>query len=127
LAAPVAVVGNSADAGLAFATTLSLRQIRTAMLAALVLFSPWADLTVSSLDDAAAPSEVMLSTAGLAACARHYHTGRDAKTPLVSLLFTDLHGLPSVLMQASHGELLYSDAERLHAVLEKAASPSPTN
>jgi acetyl esterase/lipase len=117
---PVVIAGDSAGAGLALATALSLRQNGLAMPAALVLFSPWVDLTVSALDDAAAPDEVVLSAAWLGACAQHYLAGQDASAPLASPLFADLHGLPPVLMQTSPGELLYSDAERLDAALEKA-------
>jgi acetyl esterase/lipase len=116
----VVIAGDSAGAGLALATALSLRQSGLAMPAALVLFSPWVDLTVAALDDAAAPDEVVLSAAWLGACARHYLAGQNAKSPLASPLFADLTGLPPVLMQTSPGELLYRDAERLDTALEKA-------
>jgi monoterpene epsilon-lactone hydrolase len=84
---------------------------------ALVLLSPWVDLTVSALA-AAAPGEVMLSASWLGACAQHYLAGQDAKVPLASPLFGDLHELPQTLIQTSADELLHSEAIKLHDALE---------
>jgi acetyl esterase/lipase len=117
---PVAVVGDSAGAGLALAITLALRQDKLALPAALVLFSPWVDLTVAALAEKTAPGEVMLSAAWLAACAQHYLAGQEAETPLVSPIFGDLKGLPPTLIQTGPDELLYEEAVKLHDVLEKA-------
>jgi len=116
---PVAVAGDSAGAGLALATALALRERQAAAPAALVLLSPWVDLTVAALP-AAAPGEVMLSASWLGACARHYLAGQDAKAPLASPIFGDLHGLPPVLIQTGTEELLHGEALRLHDALANA-------
>ncbi len=115
----LAIAGNSSGAGLALAAALALRQRQAMAPAALVLLSPWVDLTVSALA-ATAPSEVMLSATWLGACARHYLTGQDAKTPLASPIFGDLRRLPPVLIQSSPDELLHSEAIKLHDALENA-------
>jgi acetyl esterase/lipase len=117
---PVAVAGDSAGAGLALAMTLALRQENVAPAAALVLFSPWVDLTVSALAETTAPGEVMLSAAWLNACAQHYAAGQDAATPLLSPIFGDLNGLAPTLIQTSPEELLYEQAVRLHDGLDAA-------
>jgi acetyl esterase/lipase len=114
-----AIAGDSAGAGLALATALALRQRQAAAPVALVLLSPWVDLTVSALA-ATAPGEVMLSAYWLSACARHYLAGQDAKAPLASPIFGNLRGLAPVLIQTSPDELLHDEALRLHDALDKA-------
>jgi acetyl esterase/lipase len=116
----VAIAGDSAGAGLAIAAALSLRNENAERPVALVLLSPWIDLTLARLSDGAAPGEVILTTAWLGACAGHYLAGGNAADPRASPVFADLRGLPPVLIQASPGELLHSDAVRLHDALDKA-------
>ena len=114
---PVVIAGDSAGGGLALATALYLRQHDIGSAAALILFSPWADLTLSALTDKAARKEVMLSTAWLGDCARHYLAGESASAPLASPIFADLRGLPPTLIQCGADELLCSDAVRVSAAL----------
>jgi acetyl esterase/lipase len=117
---PVAIAGDSAGAGLALATALSLRQCEIGSAAALVLFSPWADLTLSAITDEAARKEVMLSAAWLGDCARRYLAGESAATPLASPVFADLRGLPPTFIQTGADELLCSDALRIRDALAAA-------
>jgi acetyl esterase/lipase len=114
---PVVIAGDSAGGGLALATALAIRQRQIEPPIALVLFSPWVDLTVSALADKAAKGEVVLSSAWLNACAHHYLAGKDATVPLASPIYGDLHGLPPTLIQTSPDELLHSDAVRIHDAL----------
>jgi acetyl esterase/lipase len=46
-----------------------------------------------------------------------YLRGADLRSPLVSPLYADLHGLPSILIQVGSDEVLLSDATRF---IEKA-------
>ena len=117
---PVVVAGDSAGGGLALATALAARQLQLSPPAALILLSPWVDLTTSMLSDKAARHEAVLSRAWLAACARHYLAGGDPKAPLASPIYGDLHGLPPTLIQAGADELLHSDAVRVHDALTNA-------
>lgn len=119
-AGPVAVAGDSAGAGLALATCLAARERRLPLPAALVLFSPWLDLTLSMLDAEAARGEAVLSRDWLADCARRYLAGSDPAAPLASPLFADLRGFPSTLIQVAADELLYPDAVRIHDALAQA-------
>ena len=109
-AGPVVIAGDSAGGGLALATALYLRQRQIGSAAALVLFSPWVDLTLSAITDKAARKDVVLSAAWLADCARHYLAGESASNPLASPVFADLRGLPPTFIQAGPDELLRSDA-----------------
>jgi acetyl esterase/lipase len=117
---PVVIAGDSAGGGLALATALYLRQREIGSATALVVFSPWADLTLSAITDAAARKEVMLSAAWLGECARHYLAGESAATPLASPVFADLRGLPPTFIQAAADELLCGDALRLRDALVAA-------
>lgn len=112
-AGPVVIAGDSAGGGLALATALYLRQHALGSVAALVLFSPWTDLTLSAITAEAVSKEVMLSAAWLADCAGRYLCGKSASNPLASPIFADLRGLPPTFIQAGRDELLRNDATRL--------------
>ena len=117
---PVVIAGDSAGGGLALATALYLRQHAIGSAAALVLFSPWADLTLSAIADEAARKEVMLSAAWLGDCARRYLAGESAATPLGSPVFADLRGLPPTFIQSGADELLCGDSLRIRDALVAA-------
>jgi acetyl esterase/lipase len=119
-AGPVVIAGDSAGGGLALAAALHLRQDQIGSAAALVLFSPWTDLTLSAVTDKLARKDVMLSAAWLADCARHYLAGESAANPLASPVFADLHGLPPTFIQAGADEILRSDAVRVGDALVAA-------
>jgi acetyl esterase/lipase len=121
---PLVIAGDSAGGGLALATALCLRDRRTGSAAALVLVSPWADLTLSAIADNAAKKEVMLSAAWLGGCARHYLAGESASMPLASPVFADLRGLPPTFIQSGADELLSSDAMRITDALVTAGVPA---
>lgn len=109
----IVVAGDSAGGGLALATALRLRELALPMPRALVLFSPWVDLT---LEQAAMPpaGEVMLSLPWVRQCARSYVAGADPRSPLASPVNADLRGLPPTLIQVGTDELLLNDSRRLH-------------
>ncbi|MCU0924360.1 MAG: alpha/beta hydrolase, partial [Burkholderiaceae bacterium] len=75
------IAGDSAGGGLTAATALRLRELALPLPRALVLFSPWTDLTLEQLSPAA--GEVMLNQAWLQDGARDYVAHGDARDPLV--------------------------------------------
>jgi acetyl esterase/lipase len=115
-AGPVVIAGDSAGAGLALATAIAARQRNIDQPAALVLFSPWADLTASACPDDA-PNDAMLRADWLRSCAAAYLADQPATAPLASPLLHDLAGLPPTLIQAGSDELLYDLALRTHDAL----------
>jgi acetyl esterase/lipase len=117
---PVVIAGDSAGAGLAVATTLAARQQQISAPAALVLFSPWVDLSLSG--ECAAGNDPLLSARWLSMCAAHYLAGADAKSPLASPLYGDLHGFPPTFIQAAADELLLPDSEKIRDALRKAGA-----
>ena len=118
-AGPVIIAGDSAGAGLALAAALAARQRQIAAPAALLLFSPWIDLSSAAIPDGA-PRDVMLRADWLRACADHYLAGQPATTPLAAPLRDDLAGLPPTLIQAGSDELLCGQALRTHDALRAA-------
>ncbi len=117
---PVIIAGDFAGGGLALATALTMRQLQLRPAAALILFSPWVDLTTPTLAGEAAKYDVVLSQAWLSACACHYLAGSDPAAPLASPVYADLRSLPPVLIQVGSDELLCADAARIHDALAQA-------
>jgi len=109
----IALAGDSAGGGLTLATALRLREEGLPLPAALVLISPWLDLTLSGASvSERADADPMLSVAGVASWAALYLDGRSADEPGASPLFADLTGLPPTLVQVGSDEILLSDSER---------------
>jgi acetyl esterase/lipase len=110
----IVVVGESAGGGLATALLVAARDQGLAMPRAGVLFSPYADLTLSG-ESMTTKAEVDPSfrSEDIAVRAKDYVGSADLANPLVSPVFADLRGLPSLLIQAGSNEVLLDDALRL--------------
>jgi len=112
----VAMVGESAGGGLVVSTLASLVEEGLPQPAAAVLFSPWADLTLSGesmsskvgIDPVFDPEKVRVRVAD-------YVGDADPADPAISPIFADLSGLPSLLIQAGSYEILLDDSVRLAA------------
>jgi acetyl esterase/lipase len=116
------IAGDSAGGGLSVATALRLRELGLPQPRALVLFSPWVDLTLADLGPLP-PGEVMLTLPWVRECAAAYLAGQDPHGPLASPVGADLRGLPATLVQVGTDELLLPDARRLHRRLTEAGVP----
>ena len=114
--ARIAVVGESAGAGLAMATLLGARRAGMPQPVAGVLLSPWVDLTQSghSLESKAAVDPSMTAHA-LHVRAVDYLGGADPRDELVSPAFAELRDLAPLLIQVGSHEVLLDDAVRLAA------------
>lgn len=109
--ARIALAGDSAGGGLALAAAVALRDRGGATPAAVVGFSPWADLTQSSASMAALEAiDPMVTKAVLDPMADAYLAGTDARTPLASPLFADLAGLPPIRIDVGSDETLLDDS-----------------
>lgn len=117
---PVVIAGDSAGGGLALAAALALRDADAPRPAALVLLSPWVDMTPAGMPDTIPAGEAMLSTDWASACAAHYLGDAPPESPLASPLHTDLRSLPPTLIQAGTDELLHDQAVALHDALDAA-------
>lgn len=110
----VIVAGDSAGGGLALALALAVRDAGIPAPAALLLISPWTDLTLSG-DTARthARRDPMLSPDIGQLWSRLYLGTHAANEPLCSPLFANLAGLPPMLIQVGSEEILLADSTRL--------------
>jgi monoterpene epsilon-lactone hydrolase len=119
-AGEIAIVGDSAGAGLAIATTLAARDAGLHVPGALVCLSPWVDLLcdtpslVNSTDPLMQPGPVKLMSMG-------YLADQDPRNPLISPLYaTNLSVLPRTLVQVGTIDGLRDDGERFAERARKA-------
>jgi len=119
----IVLYGDSAGGGLAAAVTLKMRDLGLKMPAALVLWSPWADIsetgdTYVTLRDAE-PYYTYQHVLGPAALA--YADAEDHKNPYVSPVYGDFKpGFPPTLIQGGTRELFLSNFVRLYQALDQA-------
>lgn len=114
--ARIAVIGESAGGGLAAALLIAAHRQGLAMPGACVLFSPYADLTLSGASmTSKVAADPSFRPAAIAVRAKDYIGAADPADPLISPVFADLRGLPPLLIQAGSNEVLLDDAVRLAA------------
>ena len=110
----IVLAGDSAGAGLAIASAIAIRDLKLPPPAAMVLISPWTDLTLSGESQRThRDRDPMLRRAWLVACAAHYAGEVPLESAALSPLFADLTHLAPMLIQVGSEEILLSDSERL--------------
>jgi epsilon-lactone hydrolase len=110
----IIISGDSAGGGLALATVLSLRDGGEPLPAAVICFSPWADLTHAGASHTSnAKRDVVLTTALLQEWALAYTDENNFYNPLVSPIHADFHGFPPLFIQVDDSEILLDDARTL--------------
>lgn len=106
--------GDSAGGGLSLATTLYLRDNSEPLPAALVLLSPWADLTSSGESyKKNKRKDPYLNIDGARKAALAYAGEEPLDHQLISPVFADYTGFPPLFIQVGSIEILLSDAETL--------------
>ena len=120
-ASQIMIAGDSAGGGLALATLLVLRDAGEALPAGAVCISPWTDLASTGESiQTKAQVDVVLDPNTLDLYAKAYAGEHDVRSPLISPLYADLHGLPPLLIQAGADEILLDDATRCADKARKA-------
>lgn len=121
----IAFFGDSAGGGLATSVTLKMRDLGLGMPSALVLFSPWADVTETG------DSYVTLKDADPLLCydnklkpsALAYADSADQKNPYVSPVYGDFtKGFPPTLIQGGTKEIFLSNFVRLYQAIDIAGN-----
>lgn len=110
----VVLAGDSAGGNMALVLCLRLRAEGRMLPGALLLMSPWTDMTCSgeSLTERA-DIDPVLTPEYIYAVREAYAGGLDPAQPELSPLLADLAGFPPTLIQVGTHEILFSDAERL--------------
>ena len=116
----IALAGDSAGGGLALATAIAIRDEGLISPAAIVLISPWVDLTCRSKSRTEKERiDPTIRNSWSLDCARRYAGGRPLDDPACSPLFASHRGLPPVLIQVGSDEVVLDDsldlAERCRA------------
>lgn len=118
--AAVAIAGDSAGGGLSLA--LAAQAGREGIdVAALVVFSPWTDLSLSGASVRAhAVGDPLLDPAYLRSSAAAYLGSAATDDPRASPLFGTPDGLPPLLIQVGADEILLDDSRRFADAVERA-------
>ena len=118
----LALVGDSAGAGLALGTMVS--EDARQQVNAVVAFSPWIDLTFAgaSFSDPATYDPIFPSPQILRNAANTYLAGADPRDGRASPLYSVPEAMPPLLIQAGTDELLFDDAQRYAEVVAARGS-----
>jgi acetyl esterase/lipase len=110
-AEPPILVGDSAGGGLAAALTVAAANSGMPAPGALVLMSPWVDLSCGAGTFLSrAPTDELFSLEAAQEAAAMYLQGHDAADPLVSPVRAELDRWPATLLMASTEEVLLQDS-----------------
>ena len=119
----IAIGGDSAGGGLAVVLMNHLRDARSELPACAWLVSPWTDLAMTgSMLAAKEAVDPLIHEGYLRELADAYvPKSMDRTDPRVSPLYSNLAGLPPMLIQVGSDETLFADATRLAAAAGAAA------
>jgi epsilon-lactone hydrolase len=121
---PLIVCGDSAGGGLAGAVAVLSGEDAVSAMDALVLLSPWLDLTVSAATfDANADTDPFFSKSRAQSASQLYLQGEDPLHPLASPLHADVAGFPPTLIVVGSGEVLLEDSLGMAAKLRESGVP----
>lgn len=119
----VVLAGDSAGGNMALVLCLRLRAEGRMLPGALLLMSPWTDMTCSGESlTGRADIDPVLTPEYIYAVREAYAGGLDPAQPELSPLLADLAGLPPTLIQVGTHEILFSDAERLAERMKEAGT-----
>lgn len=117
------LAGDSAGGGLALSVAVTIRDAGLPLPAALILLSPWVDLTLSgSTILSHIKRDGMLSKGWLKFGADAYSGKHSVSHSGCSPLFADLADLPPMLIQVGSEEILLDDSRRLADKAERFGS-----
>ncbi|MBF7693347.1 alpha/beta hydrolase [Acinetobacter pollinis] len=118
----IILAGDDSGANLALALTQRfIRKQSVPLPRALMLFSPFLDLTLTSRSIRSNQKHDALTSLQFLQKSIHYYTANtnfEADDPRISPLYGDLTGLPPLLIQVGSKSLLLDDAKRLKEMAE---------
>ncbi len=118
----IVMAGDSAGAGLALATLITLRDRAEPLPAAAIFLSPWVDLSMSKETIDRYIDDPMVDPGLIEQAIEFYLQGADGWNPLASPLFADLDNLPPLYILAGKAEFFCGEAELLAASASKSGT-----
>ena len=113
-AGDIVIAGDSAGGNMALSLCLKLKQEQRMLPGAMLLMSPWTDMTGSGKSmTERAEFDPMLTPEYIGTVGAAYANGENLKNPMLSPLFGDFHGFPPTLIQVGTHEILFSDSDSL--------------
>ena len=114
-ASDVIIAGDSAGGNMALEICISLKDMERKMPRALILMSPWTDMSMSGSSYKVWKEKDPMLNEDYIKAVRGAYAGEkaDFKNPSLSPLFADLNGLPQTMIQVGSNEILRSDSESL--------------
>lgn len=120
----IVIAGDSAGGGITLSFAQQLRDTERPLPAALVMFSPWLDVTLSDPDQVQLDErDPILSRDSLRVSGEWWAGDLPTTDPRISPLFGSLEGLPPMGVFTGTEDLLYPDATRLAARAAEAGTP----
>lgn len=120
----IAIAGDSAGGGLAFATMLRARDEGLALPAAVVGLSPWTDLACTGESVVTnADRDVLIPGGRIKEAAAFVLKDLDPTNPYASPLYGDYSNCSPALIQVGSEEVLLDDARRLAYKMESSGVP----
>ncbi len=111
--------GDSAGGGLALCTAIELREQGRTLPKALVLLSPWTDLSVSQATYKTNEGvDPLFSTKYVGQSGQYYAKDLPLNDPKVSPIFADIQGLCPTLIQVGSTEIMLDDSRVLAKKME---------
>jgi monoterpene epsilon-lactone hydrolase len=122
----IGIFGDSAGGGLALVTVLKMLDDGMGMPAAVVVLSPWTDLTLSgdTVFSIINSDPLLSNLQSIKNWAAAYANPSDQKIPYVSPVYANFSkGFPPILIQAGTREIVLGDSVRLYQALDQADIP----
>ncbi len=122
----IAIYGDSAGGGLTAGTVLKMRDQGLSIPAAVVLWSPWSDITETgdTYETLKYRDPILVYDNFLANAANAYADPVDWKNPYVSPIYGDYSkGFPPTLIQVGTKEIFFSNSVRHYQALDQAKIP----
>ena len=118
----IILAGDSAGGNLALELTLLLKEQKRMLPKALILMSPWTDMTATASSYKKYQDVDPILTYDYIMIVRkaYLQDDTDYANPRYSPLFADLSGFPPTMIQVGSNEILRSDSEHLLKALHKA-------
>lgn len=116
----ILIAGESAGGGLCLALLLALKEQQLPMPVAAVAISPWTDLSCSSDSYRTKNKWSLAPLNSWTVFSAHYRGLELATNPLISPLFGNLVGLPSIFINSGAYDELFDDGEKFYLKAREA-------